>query len=163
MPQVKLPYYRITVPTHVTHFGVPEVECKNLYDKAVPDKVIVRVDNLNCLRGKLDDSCFICREILYNMLAGNKDYQTILMSYYRKFQSFRILVNDAYYYGDDTIPIVERVLLPLRQEINEFAQKTSGKLKDAGGKYLVLSHDYLFYAFHDSSRVPEIEGAKYVC
>ena len=166
MSQVKLPYCRAVVNVHESPFGVPEVEYPNLYESPIPGKVIVRVDILDKLRDRLDESCFICRDLLYALFSGAKsyyDYADILMSYYKKFPAFRKLVNDVYFYGDDTIPLVDRVLMPLRKELNTYQQEISEYLHKKGGKYLTTSRDYLYYAFPSCWDVPKVERAVYIC
>lgn len=150
----------------MTPFGVQEIDCPTVYEKPVPDKIILKVDILELLRDRLDDQCFDCRKLLYCIFSGGKGYydcNEVFLSYYRKFASFRKLVNDAYYYGDETVPLFERVVKPIREELNDHTATMQDILKNAGGKYLIATHDQLYYAFISKELLPEVIGGTVIC
>lgn len=167
MLPVKLPYYPKLQATMIeTRFGVLEISLPKTYDKPLANKIIVRVDTLECLRSQLGDECFICRELLYTILAGQHeiyDPNDVLASYYRKYKPFTEYVNDKYYFGDDSIPILERVALPLRESVNEYRNTVMDKLGKLGGKYLVQTHDYVYYSFNVKPNLEGIEGVTVIC
>ena len=168
MLQVKLPYYpKIEATGHATSFGVMEVEESKVYNKPLPNnKIIVRVDALDCLRDLLGDEPFICRELLYSVVAyadTKYDPQKVFASYYRKYKKVTAYVNESYIYGNDEIPLFERTMLPLRSKINAYKDDTRKKLEGMGGKYLVESKDFLYYAFNVKPDVTDLRGACIIC
>lgn len=166
MFQVKLPYCKIMATVSETPFGVQELDCPKVYDKPIQNKIILRVDILDKLHDRFDAPCFAYREIIYALFSGSKGYydcNDIFYSYYRKFASFRKIVNEAYYYGDDRIPLFERVVMPIRDELNKHTAQTIKLLHDNGGKYLTSTHDYVYFAFPIGSNVPEIPGGVKIC
>ena len=116
MLPIKLPYYpKIEATCRETRFGAMEISVPTVYDKPVAGKVIVKVDTLECLRELLGDDCFICRELLYTILAGEHEFydvNDVFASYYRKYKPVTAYVNEKYYYGDASVPILERSILP---------------------------------------------------
>ena len=167
MLPVKLPYYpKIEATMRETRFGAMEISVPEIYDKPVSGKVIVKIDCLNCLRELLGNDCFICRELLYTILAGEHplyNVNDVFASYYRKYANVTAYVNDMYYYGDDSIPILERCILPLRDKVNTYKDDLFQLLNDSGGKYLISTHDYLYFAFLPNAKLPEIKGAEIIC
>lgn len=149
-----------------TRFGAQEISTPNIYDKPVAGKVIVKVDCLNCLRDILGDDCFICRELLYTILAGQHpdfDVNDVFASYYRKYKKVTEYVNEKYYYGDESLPILERSILPLREKVNTYRDEMFQLLNNSGGKYLVQTHDYIYFAFIENAKLPDIKGAEVIC
>lgn len=166
MFQVKLPYCKTMATVSETPFGVQELDCPKVYDKPIPNKIILKVDILDLLHDRFDEPCFYYRDILYALFSGSKGYydcNNIFMSYYRKFPSFRRIINDAFYYGDDSVPLFERVVYPIRQELNNHTAETIETLRNSGGKFLINTHDYVYFAFPIGSAVPDILGGEKIC
>ncbi len=166
MYQVNLPYCRMMGTVNETPFGVPELDNPKVYDNPIPNKVILKVDLLELLKDRFDEPCFICRDIMYALFSGSHgfyDCNQIFYSYYKKFPSFRRIINDAYYYGDDSIPLFERVVLPIREELNKYMYYVITGLKDSGGKYLVSTHDYVYFAFKEGNYIPDKFGGIRIC
>ena len=167
MSQVKLPYYpKVEAQMHVTPFGAVEISVPQIYDTPLQNKVIVKVDTLCCLDDVFTNECFICRDFLYAIMAG--DYRKynitdVFASYYRRFSSVREYVNDRYFYGDNEVPMLERCILPLRERVNSFKDKTVDLMCGAGGKYLTHTHDYLYFSFSPSATIPEYKGVEIIC
>ena len=167
MSPVKLPYYpKVQATMHVTRFGAVEISESRIYNTPIPGKVILRVDCLDCLRDKFGDDCFICRELFYTILSGEHpiyNANEILASYYRKYKTFTDYVNDRYFYGDASIPLLERCALPLRERVDAYKNEMMQYLSDMGGKFLIQTCDFLYYAFNSTARIPEVKGAKVIC
>lgn len=167
MSPVKLPYYpKVQGMMRTTRFGAIEVENSKVYNQPLADKVILRVDCLECLRERFGDDCFICRDLLYTILAGEHhlyDAQAVFASYYRKYKPITEYVNEVYYYGDSSVPILERAVLPLRDTVDTYKQEVMSQLSNAGGKFLVQSHDFVYYAFAKSASIPDMKGVKVIC
>lgn len=167
MSQVKLPYYpKIIAIRSESPFGVQEVDKSTVYDQPLPDKTILRVDVLEHLRGVIPDTCFVDRDILYALFSGSTGYYNshdILCSFYRRYEYFRKLVNDECYFGDETEELSTRILMPIRNDLNEWRDTVLKKLFDSGAKYLVESKDYIYVSFRKGTPVPDIIGAKTIC
>ena len=121
---------------------------------------------LECLHDMFGAEPFICRELLYTILAGEHqiyNVNDVFASYYRKYKKVTAYVNEKYFYGDDTVPIMERSILPLRDIVNEYRDEVFNTLNNAGGKYLVQTNDFLYFAYTPEARIPELKGVKVIC
>ncbi len=168
MSQVKMPYYpKIEASCVETTFGAVEISCPDLYDKPIEGMRILRVDLLECLREDFGDNCMLYRDMLYKLVSGSCKTQSehieIFASAYRRFHQFALFVNQIYYYGETNIPIVPRVLNPVRDTINVHCDKVTEELTLAGGKFLTHTHDYLYYGFKGDTSLPELKGAQVIC
>lgn len=167
MLQVKLPYYPQTpVTVTKTPFGVQEISQPEIYRCPLSNRVIVCVDTLDCLRDKLGDECFICRELLYAMLSGKADpcsYSDLFACFYRRYPAVRSYVNEQNTFGDPTLPLLDRCIQPLREEVNNYAQSVISELVNHGAKFLVSTHDYVYVAFNTGTVIPTIKGAITIC
>jgi hypothetical protein len=165
--QVKIPYYpKVEAHTHETTFGATEVSCPQIYETPLSNIHIVRVDLLECLRDVLGDNCFIYRDNLYKLLAGSctkEEHVELFASYYRTYKGVTTYVNNLFYYGETDVPIIVRTLEPLRDKINEYRDVMIKLLTDSGGKYLLHTHDYLYYGFRCTNNIPDVKGLKVIC
>lgn len=147
-----------------TPFGTVEISKPDLYDTPIPDKVILKVDTLDCLRPLLGSNCFICRDLLYSLLSGShEDINKLFASFYRRFPEIRAYVNDKFLYGDESVPLLERSLFPLRKQVDDYRVDVFNDLNSRGGKYLVTTHDYIYFAFKSTAVLPDIKGAIKIC
>lgn len=141
-----------------------EINQPHIYDKPISGKVILRVDTLECLRGIFGDSCFIYRDSLYNLLSGNStDINRVFASYYRRYVGLTNYVNNEFSFGDDESPLLNRVIESLRDKIDSYRNDVFELLNNRGGKYLVTTHDYIYFAFKDTAKLPEIKGVFIIC
>lgn len=104
--------------------------------------------------------------MLYNLVAGKgskEELNNMLASFYRRFASYRKLLNDAFYYGDETITLFDRVVLPLRDSVTEYSLEVSETLSVKGYKYLTRTHDYMYYAVRPNTAIPNFLGVKVIC
>lgn len=168
MLPVKLPYYsQINAQQHVTRFGVAEVDQAQIYDRPLSNnKIIVRVDALSCLQELLGSEPFICRDLIYSVLAGESpkyDPVRVFASFYRKYSGITSYVNDKYYYGDDSIPIFDRSVLPLREMVDSYKESVKELLLGRGGKYLIESKDFVYFAFNVCPDLSDIKGVTVIC
>lgn len=150
----------------MTRFGAVEISEPLIYNKPIKDKVILRVDTLECLRETLGNDCFICRELLYTILAGEHilyNVNDVFASYYRKYKKVTAYVNEMYYYGDASVPILERSILPLREKVENYRNEIVDTITNSGGKFLVQTHDFVYFAFVPDARIPDVKGAKIIC
>lgn len=100
---------------------------------------------------------------MYKVLSGEDHSHVVFASFYRKYKGITKYVNSMYYYGDCTIPIVDRVLTPLREMIDSYSTEMYSTLDAAGGKFLVKTHDYLYFSFNSIDKLPELEGVEVIC
>lgn len=165
---VKLPYYPAVNATQTeTRFGSLEISCPQIYESPLPNgKKIVRYDMLTAVRKLWGENCFLYRDNIYKIVSGSCEndafHYELFASYYRRYKGIRKYVNDLYYYGNKEVPIVIRTLLPIREILNEHNIEMQTKLKDMGGKFLVSTHEYIYFAFVQGMDLPDWEGIK-VC
>lgn len=168
MSQVKLPYYPQTIAQqHVTPFGVRIVDQATVYDKPLTNgKHLVRVDALSTLYDTLGEEPFICRELTFKVLSGDDreyDLQKVFASYYRKYPKITEYVNNIYVYGNNMVPMFERAIKPLRNQIDKYKSDCMEYLQNHGGKYLVDSKDYIYYAFNTLPDLSQFNGVTIIC
>lgn len=165
--QVKLPYYpKITAQCNETTFGAIEISCPNVYETPITGLRIVRVDLLECLREDFGDNCFVYRDVLYKLISGStskNEHLELFQSYYRRYAGITAFVNEIYYYGESEIPIVPRVLQRVRDMINNYREEVMLQLQESGGKFLVHTHDYLYFAYKGNTVIPNVKGVTIIC
>lgn len=165
---VKLPYYPAMSATQTeTRFGSLEISCPEIYESPLPNgKKIVRYDLLTALIPIWGSNCFIYRDNVYKIVSGSckddAEHYELFASYYRRYKDIRRYVNDLYYYGNREVPMVVRALAPIRTLLTEHQVEMFSKLKEWGGKHLVTTHEYLYFAFVPGMDLPNWEGIK-VC
>lgn len=107
------------------------------------------------------------RDLFYALVAGScktvDEHITLFESAYRRYTQFTCYVNELYYYGESTIPLVPRVLNELRDKVNTYCAEITSVLEANGGKFLMHTHDYLYYSFKSNMPVPEIKGSIAIC
>lgn len=165
MSEVKLPYYpkQIAILSE-SPFGVPELDCHKIYDSPLPNKIIYRIDMLEAVRTILGNEALFYRDQVYKLISGHvSDYGKCMQSFYNKFPAFREFVNSEYYYGERSIPITTRIKSGLHASINDRVQEINSICQASGGKYLVYTHCYLYFAFNLVCKVPACEGGIVIC
>lgn len=137
-----------------------------IYDAPIAGKYIARVDTLDVLKQVIGEPCFAYRKLVYAIVAGTDtpyDYRKVFASFYKKYPEFRGYVNDLYFYGDTSVPIVNRVVEQLRILINQYRKNMSDCFDGAGGKYLLYTHDFIYYSFKNNEVIPDREGVCVIC
>lgn len=168
MLPVKLPYYpQVTASRYVTPFGVSVVDKATVYDKPLTNgKHLVRVDALSSLYDILGTEPFICRDLTFQILSGDDRYydlKKVFASYYRKYKKVTEYVNNLYVYGNNVIPMFDRAVKPLRNRVDNYTQECITYLRDHGGKYLVESADYIYFAFEVLPDLSKLSGVTIIC
>lgn len=167
MLQVKLPYYPKTEAFQTeTRFGVREISEPEIYETPLTGRYIVRVDLLECLKDVFDDECYINREFLYCIMSGSEEKyvgKDVFSSFYRKYKKVRTYVNNKYHFGDESIPIYERCIIPLRSRVDSYHTEIYELFKSAGAKYLIDTHDFIYFSFVTKDAIPEMNGVKIIC
>ena len=129
-------------------------------------RFVIKVDTLKCLTPLIGDEVFNERDSLFDIVSGETEegiYNELVSSFYNKYKGFMSYVNDRYFYGDDMVPIIERSVLPLRQKVDEYSKELSTKLSNMGGKFLISTHDYLYYMFRTKPDITDFEGVTLIC
>lgn len=165
MSEVKLPYFPKQVATlNVSPFGVPELSCHKIYEQPLPNKVVFRVDVLESIRDIFGDECLYYRDYLYNIVAGNTaNFGQSIRNLYKKFPTFRTFVNDEFYFGDTSRPIADRIKDMVQDRLTFSADNSKQYCMMSGGKFLVYTHYYLYFAFANKDVTPKIDGGIIVC
>lgn len=166
MSIVKLPYWPgEKVEVTQTRFGNQEISKPHLYDTAIPGKHIVRIDLMECLRPILGSNCLYARKRLYDFISGNSDDETrrkLLAHYYRKHKDITLYINELCLYGEEDVDLLETVQANLKQTIDEYTRKVMSTLDAMGYKYLVTTHNYLYYASRSTIEL-SLLGAEIIC
>lgn len=167
MSEQRAPYYpNVKLIATETRFGAVETNNPSLYDKPLENKVIVKVDILDILRDYWGETILMSRDKVYRLVSGSisdEGYRKLLCSYYMKYSGFCNYVTDKYIFGDKNIPLIRRIVEPARDIISLHKTEVCSELKASGGKYLMETHDYIYYAFSASSSIPEVRGMTVIC
>lgn len=164
---VKLPYYpEEEIDMITTRRGVVEISKPNLYEKPIKNKYIVRIDLQDALRPILGSNCVTARSRLYNFLSGKYDdadcYAT-LAGYYRRHSDATRYINNVVNYEDTDQPLAELVMQRLSSAISDYCQTVMNSYLSCGGKLLVRTHNYIYFAFNFKPDVEYSEGVKLIC
>lgn len=169
MSSVKMPYYpQMTVTQRKTRFGVSEIYPRDLYDTPIAGRYIVRVDLLYALLEQWGDKWLCARETTYELVSGNRDDTAcakLLASYYRKYSAITEHVNSLYaIMGNTEKPLVTIVLHDALEQIRQYEDFVMRYLGDRGGKFLVSTHDYVYYAFRSKpEEFSDLKGVTVIC
>ena len=163
--KVKLPYYPgVLAYQSATSTGVLEITTPDIYNKPLPNnKYIIKLDTLSILEEVLGESAFIYRELVYSVIAGTSQVNDLIASFYRRYPTFRTFVNEIFNYGNDAIPITDRVVTELRKRVFDYHNKMYSYLDNVGGKYLISTHEFMYFAFSSVPDITHIKGATIVC
>lgn len=137
-----------------------------IYEVPLQGRVIARVDKLKCLINVLGSECFVYREYIYNILSGGNesyDLNKMFASIYRRYPKVSEYVSNLYYYGDASIPIIDRCIKPLREMVDNYGKHMYETLTSYGGKYLVQTHDILYFSFLKDDKIKELKGVDIIC
>ena len=163
--KVKLPCYPgVLAYQSETSTGVTEISTPDIYNKPLPNnKHLVRLDALSAIEDIIGESAFVYRELVYSVIAGTDSINDMIASFYRRFPTFRTFVNDIFNYGNDAIPITDRVVTELRKQVFDYHNQMFNYFDRVGGKYLISTHEYLYFAFNSVPDIANIKGASIIC
>lgn len=168
MSTLKLKYLRMEMTTNKSPFGVEECEDPLVYEKyadMLQDRVIIKVDALNSLKVMLDKGMFIDRDSLYCLVSGsvesNMDYSLLLESYYKKFVAFANYIDASIMFEDSERNLLQNIMIPIRNTIESYKVDMKSIISEAGGKLVLDTHDYLYFAFKADEYTP-IDGVEIV-
>lgn len=131
----------------------------------LPDRVVLRVDTLSCLKEMWGDNILMARQHLYELVAGtvsDSDFQVLITSYYKRYSAFANYVDEKYLFGEKSLPLVVRIIEPARTAIAEYEQRLIAISRQYGGHYLGNHQDYAYFAFKNDY-LPEFEESCRIC
>lgn len=143
-------------------FGVPECETPDIYEKyanVLDDRVIVKIDALNCLKTTMDKGMFIDRGLLYSLVSGsvsrNLKYGDLLANYYKKFSSFGNYVDAVMMFdADGERNTLQSIIMPIRKNIDSYKLELKSLMSAKNGRLVLDTHDYLYFAFKTDEYSP---------
>lgn len=131
----------------------------------LPDKLVLRVDTLSCLKELWGDNILMARQHLYELVAGtvsDLDFQELIISYYKRYAAFANYVDEKYLFGEKTQPLVVRIIEPARDVIKDYEQRLIAISRQYGGEYLGSHQDYAYFAFR-TEYMPKFEESCRIC
>lgn len=167
--QIKLKYFPQVKDcmAYVSPFGVAETTYPDIYEKPIvasTDTIVNTVvfDALQCLADIYGKNIIDAREPLYTLISGSiskerlvetglsydEYYRKIFTSFYSRFSSFQNEVDLEYFYGNKSIPLLQRVITPMLKRVDAKAARVCSKVeKMPTGKVLMISHFKIYIAF----------------
>ena len=114
-----------------------------------PDKVILRVDTLACLKEMWGENILMARQHLYELVAGtvsDSDFQELITSYYKRYAAF-----------------ANYVIGPARDCIKQYEERLIAQCQMRRGRYIGSHQDFAYFAFNTADHLPEFEESCRVC
>ena len=146
-----------TLKIERTRFGMLKTLNISLYQRPVPNKVILKVDLLDCLKSVWGNGMLLGRQYAYTLLSGDgvddDTYRDILTSCYKRFAAFANYCDECYYFGDQTQPLHERFLKGVTELVDKEREIVSGY-----GRVLAESEGYLYLAFSQGQVPQNLKG-----
>lgn len=133
--------------------------------QGLPEKGVLRVDTLSCLKEIWGDNILMGRQHLYRLVSGkvsDAEFQELLVSYYKRYSAFANYVDEKYLFGDTNIPLVTRIIKPAREAIGEYTKTVMRVGRIYSGTYLGNHQDFVYLAF-TSDLLPEFDGGCRLC
>lgn len=131
----------------------------------LPNKIVLRVDTLSCLKELWGDNILMARQHLYELVAGtvsDEGFQRLITSYYKRYSAFANYVDEKYLFGEKGLPLVVRIIQPAREAIKNYEQRLIAISRQYGGEYLGNHQDYSYFAFK-TEFLPEFEESCRIC
>lgn len=163
-------YIRKKTNVSFTPFGVQECEDENIYENnkaLLDDRVVIKVDCLQCLEDMFDKGMFINRNLVYSLFSGNVvnvPYGELLASFYKKFPAFSNYIDGALLFRDEDRNLLQNIMVPIRTKINNYKLDVKVKASEIGGRLVLETHDYVYIAFkrEDYKELPGIRVEKVI-
>lgn len=160
MPRMMTPRHSMTQSgKRTTPFGA--VENPGLLTSANRQNTIHRVDLLTVLKHIWGESIMKCRAQLYKLVSGSCtdiELHQYLKFFYLRCPSFSNFVTREYYFGDQSKPLIRRIIEPARDRINSYHDQLCKLDIDVIG----VDEDYIY--FYATNGLPtSIEEVAEVC
>ena len=128
----------------------------------VDDKLIIhRVDLLVALQAIWGENILRCRNQLYKLVSGSCtdiELRQYLKFFYLRSPAFSNFVTKEYYFGNQSKPLVRRIVEPARERIDTYYQQ----LVRMGLNIIGQDEDYLYFST-ETGEPPELKGVTRVC
>lgn len=129
------------------------------------DKIILRVDTLACLKNLWGNNILMARQHLYELVAGtvsDKEFQILITSYYKRYSAFANYVDEKYLFEEKSLPLISRIIGPVRETIQQYEQRVIAISKQYSGTYLGNHQDYAYFSFK-TEFLPEFDESSRLC
>lgn len=160
MPRTMTPLHSTTLcGQRITPFGA--VETPGLMESVDENTIVYRVDLLSALQNLWGQGILRCRNQLYKLVSGtcsDTELRQYLKFFYLRNPAFSNFVTREYYFGNQGVPLVRRIIEPAREVIQKYREELEAK----GFDVLGLDSDYLYLKV-DTEGTPDIKGAEQVC
>lgn len=128
----------------MTPFGAEE---NQLLLERMKGRNCYRIDLLLALREVWGDLVVSQRSALYSLVSGNcsdTTLQQICKYFFARSTAFSNYADYAYYFGDQDVPYICRLIQPIRQIIQQEYERARCDAVAAGCAPLGMDHDYLY-------------------
>lgn len=154
-----------TIPSgqRTTPFGA--IESPTILETIKGRTQVYRVDLLVALKKIWGNWITEHRNLLYKVVSGSctdTELRQGLKFFYLRSTSFGNCVNQAYYFGDQTIPLLVRVVRPAREAIQNYYESMVRLTYSTGGEIIGLDKDYLYIQLREGG-IMEVEGGEHIC
>lgn len=151
----------------ISRFGAIETSPTTLYQNPIKNKHVFQIDTLNVLEKMFTRRILMSRELTYMLISGSctdERWREIMVSYYTRFDAFAQYVNDKVLFSSNNIATWFAIIDPLRTQIDTYAEAVMTYMADNGAKFLMRTHDYLYYATPKTREwIPDVGGVKVIC
>lgn len=132
--------------------------------ETLPETGVVRIDTLTCLEQLWGANILMSRQHLYELVSGDvtdEEFRLLISSYYKRFAAFANYVDEKYLFEDESVPLLIRIIKPVREMIDAYSESLIARSKQWGGKYLGKHCDYLYFLFTHRYELP-FQGVTYL-
>lgn len=160
--QKKAMYYRTILTLTETRFGSQKLLAPaNPYEVSLnrADKVIAKVDLLECLKDVWGETILLNRDNIYKIVSGDttdEQYVELLCAYYKTHAAFANYVDLITFFGRRDVEFINSFVQRTRQLLNDYADKVEEVM--AHSKFLLETNEYRYYAIYKELDISELEG-----
>jgi hypothetical protein len=146
---------------YATKFDSVVVDKPDIYNGYM-DKIVITIDGLEGLRNLFGNVVTLSRQNLFELVAGDCEqtkFRTLLTLFYKRCPEFTTYVDSVILEAPQNV--TRAIIFPLRTQVENFLTEQANIAKDCGGKFLMRSHDKLYYAFATRT-FTDLKGVKVV-
>jgi hypothetical protein len=154
-------YPGMNVEENLTRLGSVESTHPTLYDAPIAGKKLVKFDALDVLRDKWGDSVLYHRGRTYKLVSGAcsiEEYRDIMVSYYKKYPTFKAYIDAQLEFGDPSVDAMQRLVKDARDAIDARIEEYKNLIVANKGKFVMMTHDYVYGAFPDTTDCSTFNG-----
>lgn len=158
---VKCPYFpNIFYEQHITRFGAIETSV-NPYNQKIhcrtSDVKTYVIDCYQCLEELWGKEICNRREALYTLMSGDSNltkYKEAVAVLYAESPNFANFLNMEKLFGNQEIPLVERIVQPAREKVNDFIKNLTAFAQYNSGKAVMVDKDFIYLTFTKETEMP---------